>query len=86
MYLPEALRVGADLGYETSFIGEAAELPPDRLSIALAKPMVRRAPSEPGLWLSGFLCPCGFSCLSAPNPTCNLFLGSGLQTLPVQVV
>lgn len=28
----------------------------------------------------------GFSCLSAPNPTCNLFLGSGLQTLPVQVV
>lgn len=59
MYLPEALRVGADLGYETSFIGEAAELPPDQLSIALAKPMVRRAPSEPGLWLCGFLCPCG---------------------------
>ena len=41
MNLPAALRVGADLGHEISFIGETAELSPDQLSIAIAKPMVR---------------------------------------------
>lgn len=48
MCLPEALRVGPDLGYETSFRGEAAELPADQPSIALAKPVVTRAPLSLG--------------------------------------
>lgn len=41
MGLPAALRVGVDLGDEPSFIGETAELSPDQLSIAIAKPTVR---------------------------------------------
>lgn len=82
MDLPAALRAGADLGGEPSFIGETAALSPEQLSIAIAKPMVRRARVDPGLWVGLQL---GFLCLSASNPAHALFSGSGLQTPAVQV-
>lgn len=60
MGLLAALRVGADLGDETSFIEETAELSPDQLSIAIAKPMVRRARVDPGQCLCGLVFSWGF--------------------------
>lgn len=55
MDLPAALRVSGDLGDEIRFIGEAAELSPDQLNIAIAKPVVRRAHVDPGLCVRGLV-------------------------------